>query len=161
MTRWEWRGKTINRLMLCAGIVRRDGWKTLDCKPGHDFVATIPPLPEAVKAIQWDEIEWVHGITSLYPWEGIATLIELRNALCKGGKLVLEQPDARKCNAAEHPDWIFGDPKLGEPLHMNKWCFTPETLVAMLNGVGGFSRIEILPAQHHVPARDFRVEAYR
>ena len=52
-----------NRLLLCAGIVRRAGWKTLDVK-GGDFTAEIPPLPPGVRAIVWDEIEWVHGIGS-------------------------------------------------------------------------------------------------
>ena len=34
-----------NRLIICAGVVRRPGWKTLDIK-GGDFEADIPPLPE-------------------------------------------------------------------------------------------------------------------
>jgi hypothetical protein len=147
-----------NRLMLCAGITRRDGWKTLDCKSGHDFIATIPPLPDAVKQTNWDEIEWVHGITSLYPWDGFAVLKEIRGVLSENGKLVLEQPDFRK--AKDRVEWLFGDWTLQEPLIMNKWSYSPESLTAQLKRAG-YSRIEILPAQHHVPSRDFRVEVYR
>lgn len=153
-------GEAMNRLMICAGSVRREGWQTLDCKPGHDFVAMIPPLPDAVKAIQWDEIEWVHGITSFYPWDGEAILRECHSVLNVGGKIVLELPDASKCNPAEHPEWLFGDPSLKESEHMNRWAYTPFSIRGLLEKVG-FTRIEMLPAQHHLPTRDFRAEAYR
>lgn len=143
------------RLMLCAGQMRRDGWKTLDCKPGHDFVAMIPPLPREVKSFQWDEIEWIHGITSFRPEDGVTLLRELHGVLAEGGKLVLEQPDFNK--ARERVEWVFGD---GEPLNRNRWAYTEESLYALLQKVG-FSRIEFHEAQHHVPSRDFRVEAYR
>jgi predicted SAM-dependent methyltransferase len=148
----------VNRLILCAGQTRREGWKTLDCKPGHDFVASIPPFPEAVKAIQWDEIEWVHGITSFYPWAGEAILRECYSVLKEGGKLVLEQPDFFQ--AKERIEWLFGDPSLRDPEHMNKFAYSPERLVSLVRSVG-FSQASVVPAQHHVPARDFRVEAYR
>lgn len=146
---------TMNRLMLCAGITRREGWKTLDCKPGHDFVATIPPLPEAVKAIQWHEIEWVHGITSFRQEDGAALLREIYGVLSENGKLILEQPDFDK--ARDRVEWIFGQ---GEPLNRNRWAYTRDSLTELLREVG-FSLTVVLPAQHHVPARDFRVEAYR
>jgi len=146
--------------MLCAGNMRREGWQTLDANPKNepDFLAYIPQLPPAVTAIVWDEIEWIHGITSFYPWEGRSLLGEVHGILSPGGKLVLEQPDFN--NVIGHVEWIFGDPTYRNPLHMNKWSFTPSTLTAMLKDAG-FSHIEILPAQHHVPERDFRVEAYR
>jgi hypothetical protein len=150
----------VNRLMLCAGSMRRAGWQTLDADAKHapDFLATIPPLPDAVKAQRWDEIEWVHGIASLYPWDAGVVLREILGALAPGGKLVLEQPDMRK--AAGNPRWLFGDPAFREPLHMNKWAYTPETLFDLLKEVG-FGRVEIiLPAQYHVPTRDFRMEAF-
>jgi hypothetical protein len=154
--------------MLGSGIFRCEGWKTLDCNPEHhpDFLATIPPLPEAVKAIQWDEIEWIHGITSLYPWEARDILRELHSVLrppqalprCEGGKLVLEQPNFTKARAMR--EWLFGDPSHREPRIMNRWSYTPEELFEELQAAG-FSKIEILPAQHHVPGRDFRVDAWR
>lgn len=149
----------MNRLMLCAGQFKREGWKTLDCKPGHDFVATLPHIPKEVSRIQWDEIEWVHGITSLHPWDGASVLEELRRCINEdGGKLVLEQPDFTK--AQSRVEWLFGDPLLKDADHMNKWAYTPESLTELLYRTG-FSRVDILPAQHHLPSRDFRAEAYR
>lgn len=149
----------MNRLMLCAGASRRDGWKTLDANPKHepDFLATIPPLPDSVKAVAWDEIEWIHGITSFYPWEGAQILKELKAVLVPGGKLILEQPDFNK--VGQRPEWIFGDPSLTNPLHMNKWAYTPATLTAAMHKAG-FSIIAIRVALHHLPERDFRIEAF-
>lgn len=175
--------------MICSGPVKREGWKTLDCNPVHhpDFLAMIPPFPDEVKAIQWDEIEWIHGITSLHPWDAEQALRELHSILRPpdsqdmrehlkrhflvygsvtippiraGGKLVLEQPDLMRCDPIEHPEWIFGDLSLRNPLHMNKWAYTERSLKAVLS-TAGFSRVEILPAQHHLPERDFRAEAFR
>ena len=144
--------------MLCAGVTRRAGWKTLDASPerGADYIATIPPLPEEVKATKWDEIDWIHGIAALYPWQAEEALREIRGVLAPDGKLVLEQPDLSRCSTVE---WIFGDPTSRDPLHMNRWGYTPISLTGLLLRLG-FGRIEVLPAQHHHPERDFRVEAY-
>lgn len=150
-----------NRLMLCPGIFWREGWKCLDAfkRPHIDYPATIPPLPAEVKAIQWDEIEWVHGITSLYPWEAKDILPELLAVLKPGGKLVLEQPNFEHTRVSV--PMVFGNAEdQRDPLLMNKWAYRPEDLTELLRQTG-FSRVEILPAQHHVPSRDFRVEAYR
>jgi predicted SAM-dependent methyltransferase len=145
--------------MLCAGIFRREGWKTLDADPRNrpDYLAAIPPLPEAVKGQRWEEIEWLHGITSFYPWDGAALLREIHDVLEPGGKLILEQPDFRK--AIEKPEWLFGDALLREPLLMNRWAYTPESLMTALRKAD-FQRVDLLPAMHHNPARDFRLEAY-
>lgn len=150
----------MNRLMLGSGIFKRDGWKTLDCNPVHhpDFLATIPPLPDAVKAVDWDEIEWIHGITSLVPWEGEQVLLEIYSVLPEEGKLVLEQPNFTKAHATK--EWVFGDPLLRNKEHMNRWAYEPMDLIELLDRIG-YRRITLLPAQHHVPERDFRVEAWR
>lgn len=149
----------LNRLMLCVGPMRRPGWKTLDSNPKDrpDFLASIPPLPSEVKAIAWDEIELIHGITSFYPWDAETLLIELRTVLSPAGKLVLEQPDFRKSN--ETVQNMFGDASFHNPLLMNRWAYTPDSLTALLEKVG-FSEINLLRAEHHLPARDFRVEAF-
>jgi hypothetical protein len=156
----------MNRLMLCAGKSRREGWKTLDCNREHspDVLALIPPLPLSVKVIQWDEIEWIHGITSFYPWEAKALLIELKDALVSGGKLVLEQPDAQYVAQAvihdpQYVRWLFGDPQFRNPAHMNKWAYSPDSLSQLLREVG-FERVIQAAALHHEPARDFRLEAF-
>jgi hypothetical protein len=150
----------MNRLMIGAGSSRSEGWMTLDGNPkrGGDFIAVIPPLPEGVKAVAWDEIEWIHGIASLYPWDAEVVIAEIYSVLAPGGRLSLEQPDFT--HASKTIRWCFGDPDLVDPLHMNRWGYTPETLSELLRKCG-FDRIEMLPAQHHVPSRDFRIEAYR
>lgn len=153
------------RLMLCAGEQRREGWKTLDAREskGLDVLATIPPLPPEVTGEKWDEIEWIHGIEVLYYWQVEETLRQLRAALNPDGVLVLEQPDAQQGARKILEDdsfvwWMFGKSDYCDPLNMNRWAYTPESLTRALR-VAGFTRIEVLPAQHHSPVRDFRVEA--
>src|SRR5512147_133063 len=147
------------KLILCAGKTKREGWTTLDANPIHmpDILATIPPLPKEVFAYRWDEIELVHGITSFYPWQALQLLRELRDVLAPGGKLILEQPNLDKCWGELL--WIFGDPSLREPLHMNRWAYNANSLMAMVLEAG-FQHCNTAPAQYHVPSRDFRVEAW-
>lgn len=149
----------MNRLMLCAGQTRREGWKTLDAKGSADFTAVIPPLPPEVQRVEWDEIEWVHGISSLHKWDAIQALKEIHGVLRDGGKVVLEQPDFNEAIKGG-PEWVFGDSS-----HFNKWImnrsgWTPHSLAETLQQIG-FKSIQVLEAQYHVPSRDFRVEAYR
>lgn len=149
----------INRLLIGPGPHTREGWKSLDANPakGADFIAAIPPLPAEVKAVLWDEVEWIHGVGSLYPWDAAEVLAELHSVMVPDGKLILEQPDFWK--AVERVEWLFGDPSLRDPLHMNRWCWSPQSLAAVL-AEAGFIYMEVHPAQHHNPARDFRLEAY-
>lgn len=151
----------MNYLILCSGRTRRSGWKTLDANPAYhpDFLCTIPSLPHSVSTILWDEIEWVHGITSFYPWDAEKILKELRLCIGRNGKLIMEQPNAQLINPGDHPEWIFGDPSPRNPLHMNKWAYTPSSLTELLIA-SGFSQIAIQRAQYHKhPERDFRIEA--
>lgn len=148
-------------LMLCAGHARREGWKTLDAdsstKP--DFWARIPPLPADLwMEAAWDEIEMVHGITSMYPWQARELLKEIKIVLKPDGRLTLEQPNAEIALASGRIEWIFGDPSYENPFIMNRWAYTPGALSNLLSHAG-FTRLEVLPAQHHVPERDFRIEA--
>lgn len=142
--------------MIGAGSNRRDGWKTLDAK-GGDYTARIPPLPPAVCDTKWDEVEWIHGITSLYPWDGEQALTEILQVMAPCGRLTLEQPDYRK--ALLRIEYVFGDPTLGDSWHMNRWAYTPTSLMGLLLRIG-FKRVEILDARYHMPERDFRIEAY-
>lgn len=150
----------MNRLILCSGRTRKSGWKTLDANPAYqpDYLSIIPPLPTVVRSIQWDEIEWIHGITSFYPWDAAQILRELAMCMAPSGKLILEQPNARLIDVGSYPEWVFGDPSLKDPLHMNKWTYTQTSLERLLRECG-FSRTEIMPARYHVPERDFRIEA--
>ncbi len=147
----------MNRLSIMAGVTgHREGWKTLDCKPGADYVALVPPLPREVRSQQWDEIELIHGIGQLYPWDGEALLKEIRAILKPDGVLILEQPNF--VIASSEPEWTYGDPGPRDPLHMVKWGYSPQSLCELLSFCG-FTRQELKPAQYHVPARDFRIEA--
>lgn len=156
----------MNRLLLGSGPAKREGWYTLDANEAHqpNFRAAIPPIPEAVKAIQWDVIEWIHGVGSLYPWDAKEALAELRECLAPGGTLVLEQPDLSKVAAHLSTDlslvWcLHGDPALQDPLHMNRWTYTQQELCKLLRSCG-YSLTVVKPPQYHGAAwRDFRVEA--
>lgn len=152
----------MNRLSLMAGVHRPEGWKTLDCIGGVDYLAAIPPLPREVKAIQWDEIELIHGINMLYPWDAERLLREIRDVLVPGGLLVMEQPDFDKMlmRPTRPVEWFFGDPGPQYPAHMCKWAYSPASLGKLVLDCG-FSGYEVKPAQHHVPARDFRLEVRR
>lgn len=149
----------MNRLAIGPGVHRSEGWQMLDANPERrpDFLVTLPPVPDSLAATEWDEIEWIHGVGSLQQWEVADVLGGLHRILASGGKLILEQPDASKCFRRAD---FFGDPALLDPLHMNRWVWTPWELVALLKAIG-FSVIEVLPAQHHCPERDFRIEAIK
>lgn len=148
------------KLLLLAGGVHRKGWHTLDMKGHVDFLATVPPLPKDVIRHQWDVIELTHGIASFYPWEAAMLLRDIYDALAPGGLAIFEQPNLVECIRSGRVEWIYGDPSLSEPEHMVKWAYTPATLTEALV-IAGFplGNIECLPAQYHVPARDFRIEA--
>lgn len=146
------------RLLLCSGSMIREGWKTLDAAGDVDFLCSIPPLPPLEESL--DEAELIHGIASFQPWEAKQLLEDVYSALNPGGKLTLEQPDLRVVCGIGRPQWIWGDPVPQNPMHMNKWGYTPCSLSALLQDVG-FTRIRVLPAQYHIPERDFRIEAIK
>ena len=168
-----------NKLMIGAGRKRQRGWTTLDAdvNTGADIIATLPPLPDAVLAQQWDEIEMIHVIEHFYLWEARELLPQLRDVLKMGGKLVIEAPNilyaARVLCGLEQPPrvakskqgkfdmWpLYGDPRGCNPLYGHRWGYSPETMREELIAAGfDAEKIEELPAQHHVAVRDFRIEA--
>jgi hypothetical protein len=148
------------KLMLGSGIFRRQGWLTLDVNPEHnaDFIKAIPPVPDEVKAIRWEELEWIHGVTYLYPWDANSVLEDLAKIIRPGGRLILEQPNFEIAKATVAG--VFGNAEhIKNPLLMNRWAYTPESLEELLFDCG-FKIVEVMPAQHHIPGRDFRIEAY-
>ncbi len=150
----------MNRLLLMSGIHHPEGWVTLDANPANhpDLLATFPPLPDEVTYLgYWDHVEWIHGISQLYPWEAEQVLCELLPCMAPDGLLVLEQPNLEAI-VPSRPEWIYGDPGPKEPLHMVRWGYTPQSLTELLSACG-WKRFSLLPAQHHIPARDFRIEA--
>ena len=149
----------MNKLMLLSGRTRREGWKTLDAKGSVDYLAIVPPLPEEVRAVKWDEIELIHGINVLYPWEAERLLREIAEVMAPGGVLALEQPDLiLTLQQGRGLESIYGDPTLEDPSHMCKWGYTPTSLVSLLHRCG-FGTCSLRGALHHVRERDFRVEA--
>jgi hypothetical protein len=156
----------MKKLMLCAGATKREGWITLDGDPMNhpDILATIPPLPEQVLSEKWDEIEWIHGVGSIYPWEAEEALAQLRRAMDPAGVLILEQPNLLEAAAEILRDplkawWLFGDPQHRRKPMMNAWAYTPESLTDALKRAG-FGSVRISGAQYHgASSRDFRAEA--
>lgn len=165
------------KLLLLSGPIKREGWYTLDANPAFkaDYVRPVPPLNMAPESL--DEVELIHGISVFHKWEAEQLLRELYVALVPGGKLILEQPNiqfAAEVLAGTRPPivgtdpgqsdmWvIYGDPGPREPLHCNKWGWTPKTLTDALVEAG-FSAEGITekPAQSHVPGRDFRIEVVK
>ncbi len=137
----------MNKLMLLAGGIKREGWKTLDCNPDcrADIVATIPPLPEEVTSCKWDEVECIHGVNVIYPWETEAILSELFKVMAPDGLLVLEQPDIDKAIRRYMDDrtllrMVFGDPSTRDVPGMVRWGYTPDSLKDLV-GRCGFTRV--------------------
>lgn len=163
------------KLLLLSGKTRRTGWVTLDGDPQvrPDIVRMLPPLALPLGSCQ--EIELCHGIGHFYKWEAEALLKEMYVALSPHGILTLEQPNlqwaaevlagVREAPAGLAPGqadmWpIYGDPNHRNPLHSIKWGWTPQTLKEALLAAG-FQKVELQRAQHHVPERDFRIQAHK
>ena len=165
------------KLLLCCGPTRPAGFVRLDCNPAHepDILATIPPLPPAVREKQWDVVELIHGIEHFLEWDVRPLLAEVYCVLGPGGVLVLEQPNiavaarvllglepAPYGGVLESAMWpLYGDPAHRDVGYLHRWGYTPETLTSALRNAASWSRIVVLPQQYHTYAmgRDFRVEA--
>ena len=165
------------RLSIGSGRVASPGWTTLDADPdsGAQIVATVPPLPEFPQPLH--TVEMIHSLEHLYRWDAAALLVEIYDALQPGGRLVIELPNiafAAEVLTGIRPPipgtapgqcdmWpLYGDPTTRNPLYGHRWGYTPATLRGALEGAG-FDPAKIVeyPAQHHVPGRDFRMEAVR
>lgn len=167
------------RLSIGSGGDRREGWTRLDAsKRGNpDIVATLPPLPAVVQEQKWHEIEAIHVIEHFYLWEARELLRQCFQCLATGGRLTLELPNiefaAKALLGQVRPPrgmlpgqcdmWpLYGDPRHRDPLMCHKWGYTPRTLTHELIHAGfAADHIQVLKAQHHVPVRDFRIEARR
>lgn len=160
-----------------TSLLRRDGWVTLDADSGSgaEYIADVPPFPEAIRSQCWQRIEAIHVIEHLFLWRAKELLRASYEILEPGGLLILEAPDILK--AAEYllgirskdPQHasifydmyaIYGDQGRCKPEYQHRWGWTPQTLSDACHEVG-FERVEAKPAQFHWPWRDFRVEAIR
>lgn len=163
---------------LHIGIRERiHGAVSLDAAPGADIQASVPPLPDEVKAVQWDHIEAIHFLEHLWLWEARQLLRECYEVLAPGGVLVIECPDITFCARVligdiEPPAWaapgqfdmwgLYGNPDYKDPLYGHHWGYSRRSLTAELVAVGfDESRISSPRAQYHHPPRDFRLEAIK
>lgn len=168
----------MNKLLLGSGDWHWDGWITVDANPDNspDHLAIIPPLPPAVRAMQFQEIVASHFIEHLYRWDALLLLTECYEILLPGGVLTLEQPNLEYCckvlagvidppegrNREQFGYWgIFGAPN-GNKWDGHKAGYTPETLSDLLVQAG-FERanIAVIPGQWHEPIRDFQLRVIR
>jgi SAM-dependent methyltransferase len=160
------------KLSIGSGQIRKPGWIHLDAV-GGDINATIPPLPPQVTATRWEEVEMIHVLEHFYHWDAVQVLREIRDVLMPGGKLVIEVPNLRfACEVftgqrtalpgtveMQCDMWVlYGNPDLKTPYQVHRWGWTPDSLTKTLRDVG-YATVAVLPAQHHVPERDFRIEA--
>lgn len=178
----------MNRLMLGVGELadeyHKHHWKTLDgdAKTNPTYVATIPPLPEEVKAIAWDEICAIHFIEHLHEETALELLADIYAVLKPGGSLILEQPNLEwicKAILGQVPiptkyAWTQGEERwftmwaLYAPPHCvqanelqrHRWMYTPDTLkIAVVTAGWDKHKVYTGRALTHVPERDFRLVA--
>lgn len=161
---------------------RRDRYITVDGQHGANYLAHIPPLPDAVFDYTFDMVEAYHFWEHLYLWEAEQLAREVCSVLAPGGVLILELPNLAKCcemilhpekipvkdDAPRHPDprftvWgIYGDQEghAGNVFQAHKWGYTPESLMKQLLDAG-FKKAQVLPPTRGQWERDMRIEAYK
>ena len=165
------------KLMIGAGMMRRQGWKTLDAMPQctPDILAAVPPLPKECTNNDWTEIEMIHFLEHLDKWRAEELLKEIRRKALKPsrGKLVIEVPnlavcmpialdetqaDGRQNRFGFHP--ILGTHEDGNAFQRHMWGYTPDSLRRVLMKAGfRDDHIKLERAKHHYPDRDMRMVA--
>lgn len=168
------------RLALGTGrqtqVYGRLGFVTVDAvvtKGKPDYLCEIPPLPDDILAMEFEEVEAKHFWEHLYHWQAEQLAREIVSILKPGGKLILELPNLNKAvehfrNGEDDPRlgmWaIYGaqtDPTwIGNAYQAHKWGYTPETITEQLRGAG-FQAVSVTRATERMPeVRDMRVIAH-
>ncbi len=161
----------MKKLLLCSGPRQspygQDGWFRVDSDAGSepDLVATVPPIPDAVKAMgPWDMVALIHGIEHFEWWDAVELLKDINGILAPEGNLILEQPNLETClGHLDDPAYlggIYGDVTRKEPAMRHRFGYTPNLLGAFLTRAG-FSQVHVERAVFHRPERDFRMVAVR
>ena len=156
------------RIQVGAGLCHFPGnWVNCDRHGDQDVNCDAVPLPFPTDYA--DEIWAIHLLEHLHRAEAGPALYEWFRVLKPGGKLVLELPCLNKIaklivegekNMRLTTMGLFGDPRDPKPDMLHKWCWSTDELTETLTGVN-FERVTIQEPIFHIPARDFRVEAYK
>lgn len=152
------------KLNLGSGAAPRPGF--VNCDRPTTAYGTHPDVACDLLALPFRdgaaaEIQAIHVWEHFTPAECRALLREWGRVLAADGRLVLELPSLTKVLAhfaAHAPDYMTRQALYGEH-HDHRWCWREEELVHFLDYFGYDCRVR--PAQHHIPARDMRVEAWR
>ena len=165
----------MNRLLIGSGTWDWPDYLKLDASPTApaDIHCLFPPLPDTVLAQHFSEILMVHTIEHILPWLVPELLSECYDILEPEGVFILEQPNilyaARVLLGLVEPPvytgqydmWpLYGDPTHRDELMLHRWGYSPDTLrYALIQAGFKPTKVELCPAQYHIPVRDFRIEA--
>jgi len=141
-----------------------------------DVVATVPPLPDAIKVMRFDFILMSHFVEHLTRQDALILIKECYEILDEGGVIEFDQPNMDYCcrvylGYIDPPEGysreqmgiqgIYGEPYV-HPLMGHKYGYTPETLTKLVVEAG-FNQDGIMIEQghYHIPIRDFTLVAIK
>ena len=176
----SWLGDTRQpiRLYIGSGAEKPTGWLTVDANPSvaPDIVALANQLA-MFRDCEIDEIEACHVFEHLTFADARSALKEWYRVLRRGGCLMLELPNLRRCfeilGQYEDPEGydlgmigIFGWPPMiaaEGTWQIHKWGWTPESLTQELVQVG-FCDVTLVPVRQiwrraTIANRDMRLQA--
>lgn len=155
------------RINIGCGNKQIPGWLGVDVTPGPtvDIVSDVRTLPFDTGSV--DEAMAIHVIEHFYQWEAPEVLREWLRVLKPGGTLILECPDLSKVleyvfrtkvlDGRMFFYAIYGDPGWKDPLMTHKWGYIPDSLIALMTGIG-LEGVHQEPALYHLKdLRDMRI----
>jgi predicted SAM-dependent methyltransferase len=156
------------KLNIGAGFKNFDGWISVGLADHHEIKSDIRnlPLPDNYA----DEAMAIHVVEHINRWEVPDMLKDWRRVLKPGARLVIEQPELRKCcmavlHGSDDRDglWgLFGDPAERDELMMHRWCWTEKEMIAELKAAGFRKITSAHPVFHGKrKKRDMRLECVK